>query len=43
MISGYMHLMGLKSITVSVHAPVRIIDFGGWTDTWFAGHGKVSL
>ena len=41
MISGYMHLMGLKSITVSVHAPVRIIDFGGWTDTWFAGHGKV--
>jgi D-glycero-alpha-D-manno-heptose-7-phosphate kinase len=22
-------------------APVRICDFGGWTDTWFAEHGKV--
>ncbi len=22
-------------------APVRICDNGGWTDTWFAGHGKV--
>jgi D-glycero-alpha-D-manno-heptose-7-phosphate kinase len=22
-------------------APVRIADLGGWTDTWFAGHGAV--
>jgi D-glycero-alpha-D-manno-heptose-7-phosphate kinase len=22
-------------------APVRICDLGGWTDTWFAGHGVV--
>ncbi len=22
-------------------APIRICDNGGWTDTWFAGHGKI--
>ena len=22
-------------------APIRICDNGGWTDTWFAGHGSV--
>ena len=22
-------------------APVRVCDIGGWTDTWFAGHGRV--
>lgn len=22
-------------------APVRVCDVGGWTDTWFAGHGAV--
>ncbi len=22
-------------------APIRICDLGGWTDTWFAGHGTV--
>ena len=22
-------------------APIRICDLGGWTDTWFAGHGSV--
>jgi D-glycero-alpha-D-manno-heptose-7-phosphate kinase len=22
-------------------APIRISDFGGWTDTWFAGQGRV--
>ena len=22
-------------------APARILDFGGWTDTWFAKHGRV--
>lgn len=24
-----------------VTAPVRVADLGGWTDTWFAGHGAV--
>ena len=27
--------------SVIVTAPVRIADLGGWTDTWFAGHGAV--
>jgi D-glycero-alpha-D-manno-heptose-7-phosphate kinase len=27
--------------TVTITAPVRIADLGGWTDTWFAGHGAV--
>jgi D-glycero-alpha-D-manno-heptose-7-phosphate kinase len=22
-------------------APIRIADAGGWTDTWFAGHGRI--
>ena len=22
-------------------APIRIADNGGWTDTWFARHGKI--
>lgn len=26
---------------VKAWAPNRILDFGGWTDTWFAGHGSV--
>ncbi len=26
---------------VHAAAPIRICDNGGWTDTWFAGHGKV--
>jgi len=26
---------------VNAAAPIRICDIGGWTDTWFAGHGKV--
>jgi D-glycero-alpha-D-manno-heptose-7-phosphate kinase len=26
---------------VRAHAPVRVADCGGWTDTWFAGHGEV--
>ncbi len=26
---------------VRATAPVRICDAGGWTDTWFAGHGTV--
>src|SRR5713226_5897928 len=26
---------------VRVRAPVRVLDAGGWTDTWFAGGGTV--
>ena len=26
---------------VKAKAPARILDFGGWTDTWFAEHGLV--
>lgn len=26
---------------VTASAPIRICDVGGWTDTWFSGHGKV--
>jgi D-glycero-alpha-D-manno-heptose-7-phosphate kinase len=29
------------SADVTVSAPVRVCDVGGWTDTWFAGHGAV--
>ena len=27
--------------TIEATAPIRICDNGGWTDTWFARHGKV--
>src|SRR3954471_8093189 len=26
---------------INAVAPIRICDIGGWTDTWFAGHGKI--
>jgi D-glycero-alpha-D-manno-heptose-7-phosphate kinase len=26
---------------VNAVAPIRICDIGGWTDTWFSGHGNV--
>ena len=26
---------------VKAMAPARVCDFGGWTDTWFAKHGRV--
>lgn len=26
---------------IKCSAPIRICDLGGWTDTWFAGHGAV--
>jgi D-glycero-alpha-D-manno-heptose-7-phosphate kinase len=26
---------------INATAPIRICDNGGWTDTWFAGHGKI--
>ena len=31
----------IESAEVDVTAPVRVVDFGGWTDTWFAEHGSV--
>jgi D-glycero-alpha-D-manno-heptose-7-phosphate kinase len=31
----------MRSDRVRAHAPVRVCDVGGWTDTWFAGHGAV--
>lgn len=36
-----MSLRGDWSRIISAAAPIRICDNGGWTDTWFAGHGKV--
>jgi D-glycero-alpha-D-manno-heptose-7-phosphate kinase len=30
-----------EPVTAVVHVPVRVCDVGGWTDTWFAGHGRV--
>jgi len=32
---------GKRLQVINSVAPVRICDNGGWTDTWFAGHGKV--
>jgi D-glycero-alpha-D-manno-heptose-7-phosphate kinase len=26
---------------VNSEAPIRVCDNGGWTDTWFAGHGQI--
>jgi D-glycero-alpha-D-manno-heptose-7-phosphate kinase len=26
---------------INAVAPIRICDNGGWTDTWFAGHGRI--
>jgi len=28
-------------LSIEATAPIRICDNGGWTDTWFARHGKV--
>ena len=33
--------MAMKGFVIRSTAPVRIADNGGWTDTWFARHGKV--
>lgn len=30
-----------NEIQITSSAPIRICDLGGWTDTWFAGHGAV--
>jgi D-glycero-alpha-D-manno-heptose-7-phosphate kinase len=41
---GKMGVMGGVPVplrVVNAVAPIRICDNGGWTDTWFAGHGEV--
>ncbi len=32
---------GTPSRVINSVAPIRIADNGGWTDTWFARHGKI--
>jgi D-glycero-alpha-D-manno-heptose-7-phosphate kinase len=39
--SGGVESGGAESGGVTVHAPARIMDLGGWTDTWFARRGIV--
>ena len=34
--SGY-----TENVIVHAAAPIRVCDCGGWTDTWFARHGRV--
>ena len=31
----------LPPLLTKAVAPIRICDIGGWTDTWFAGHGAI--
>jgi len=31
----------MQKTVLNAVAPIRICDIGGWTDTWFAGHGNV--
>lgn len=33
--------MKLPTRLINAVAPIRVCDNGGWTDTWFAGHGKI--
>ncbi|MCJ7585573.1 MAG: hypothetical protein MUO30_12495 [Anaerolineales bacterium] len=33
--------MNKPSSIINSVAPIRICDNGGWTDTWFAGHGQI--
>lgn len=32
---------GKPARVINAVAPIRICDLGGWTDTWFAEHGKI--
>lgn len=32
---------GAPARLIRAAAPIRICDIGGWTDTWFAGHGAI--
>lgn len=41
MFIDYMKKFAIDSISVKIEAPVRVMDFGGWTDTWFSQYGKV--
>jgi D-glycero-alpha-D-manno-heptose-7-phosphate kinase len=39
-------MLGVRAVStpqqvMNAVAPIRICDNGGWTDTWFAGYGKV--
>lgn len=36
-----MNLKSAPRMIINAVAPIRICDNGGWTDTWFAQHGKV--
>ena len=31
----------MTEVVVRSSAPIRVCDLGGWTDTWFAAHGRV--
>lgn len=31
----------LAAVCINSVAPIRICDNGGWTDTWFAGRGRI--
>ncbi len=33
--------MNNQRFIINSVAPIRICDNGGWTDTWFAGHGQI--
>ena len=33
--------MNTSTHIINAVAPIRICDNGGWTDTWFAGYGKI--
>jgi len=33
--------VGEPVAVVNSSAPIRICDNGGWTDTWFSGHGRI--
>ncbi len=35
------HQVTMNVRTITATTPIRICDLGGWTDTWFAGHGVV--
>ena len=34
-------MMAIVASALVVEAPVRAADLGGWSDTWFAGRGRV--
>jgi D-glycero-alpha-D-manno-heptose-7-phosphate kinase len=38
---GNIMAQNILNKTINASAPIRICDIGGWTDTWFAGHGAV--